>query len=486
MPHSTPQIKLLCCLIGILLSITNLFAQSPGESAARDASAKTAQNETVQGSLSTRVEDLEAYIKNETPKGALAGEPGPGHNAWMMISTALVLFMTLPGLALFYGGLVRKKNVLSIVAQCLALAGSVTVLWWLCGYSLCFAEGGSVLGDLRYAFLSGVGYKTGPYANWTSHNIWAIYQLTFAIITPALTIGAVAERMKFNAVMLFSILWMFAVYFPATHLLWSKDGAFSGLLNENAQIKAIDFAGGIVVHMTSGWSALLLCILLGKRRGFGREPMPPHSMVLCMAGTGMLWVGWYGFNAGSAGAADRVATTSFVATTLSAAVGCCVWAVIEYIHRGKPSVLGLCSGAVAGLATITPASGFVTANSAVLIGFASGVATWLACSKLKGILKYDDALDTFGVHAVGGTLGTLLAGFLADAEANPAIESLKKAAPFLWLEQLKAGAVILVWSLAASYVLYKLVDKLIGCRPDAEGETVGLDITDHEEEGYIH
>jgi Amt family ammonium transporter len=205
-----------------------------------------------------------------------------------------------------------------------------------------------------------------------------------------------------------------------------------------------------------------------------------------MAGTGMLWVGWYGFNAGSAGAADRIATTSFVATTLSAAVGCCVWAVIEYIHRGKPSVLGLCSGAVAGLATITPASGFVTANSAVLIGLASGIATWLACSKLKGILKYDDALDTFGVHAVGGTLGTLLAGFLADAEANPAIESLKKAAPSLWIEQLKAGAVILVWSLAASYVLYKIVDKLVGCRPDAEGETVGLDITDHEEEGYIH
>ena len=486
MPQSTPQIKLLCCLIGVFLSFTHLFAQSSSESAARDTISKPAQTEPAQAALSTRVEDLEAYIRNEAPKGSLSGEPGPGHNAWMMISTALVLFMTLPGLALFYGGLVRKKNVLSIVAQCLALAGSVTVLWWLCGYSLCFAEGGPLLGDLRYAFLSGVGYKTGPYANWTSHNIWAIYQLTFAIITPALTIGAVAERMKFNAVMLFSILWMFAVYFPATHLLWSKDGAFSGLLNENATIKAIDFAGGIVVHMTSGWSALLLCILLGKRRGFGREPMPPHSMVLCMAGTGMLWVGWYGFNAGSAGAADRIATTSFVATTLSAAVGCCVWAVIEYIHRGKPSVLGLCSGAVAGLATITPASGFVTANSAVLIGFASGVATWLACSKLKGILKYDDALDTFGVHAVGGTLGTLLAGFLADAEANPAIETLKKAAPSLWLEQLKAGAVILVWSVVASYILYKLVDKLIGCRPDAEGETVGLDISDHEEEGYIH
>ena len=434
------------------------------------------------------LEDVEAYFKNTPAKGPLVGEPGPGHNAWMMISTALVLFMTLPGLALFYGGLVRKKNVLSILAQCLALAGVVTVIWWACGYSLCFAEGGSLLGGLSHAFLRDIGYNTGPYSNWTSHNIWAIYQLTFAIITPALTIGAVAERMRFSAVMLFSVLWMFVVYFPAAHLLWSQDGAFSGLLNiEHAAIRAIDFAGGIVVHMTSGWSALILCILLGKRRGHGREPMPPHSMVLCMAGTGMLWVGWYGFNAGSAGAADRVATTAFVATTLSAAVGCCVWGVIEYLHRGKPSVLGLCSGAVAGLATITPASGFVTANGAVLIGLVAGVTTWFACAKLKSKFHYDDALDTFGVHAVGGTVGTILAGVLADPEANPGLtDLLEKTNGALWLEQLKAGAVILVWSVVASVILYKIVDKLVGCRPDAEAETIGLDISDHEEEGYLH
>jgi Amt family ammonium transporter len=493
MIQNTPLKTSLCCALVALLPLTSLPAQTPADSKPESIELRTAQaspatdsSEDSRSTLSTRVEDLEAYIKNEAPKGALSGEPGPGHNAWMMISTALVLFMTLPGLALFYGGLVRRKNVLSILAQCLALAGAVTVIWWVCGYSLCFAEGGPFLGGMSYAFLSGVGYKTGPYANWTSHNIWAIYQLTFAIITPALTIGAVAERMKFNAVMLFSILWMFAVYFPATHMMWSKDGVFSGLLNEHAQVKAIDFAGGIVVHMTSGWSALLLCILLGKRRGFGREPMPPHSMVLCMAGTGMLWVGWYGFNAGSAGAADRIATTAFVATTLSAAAGCCVWALLEQLHRGRPSVLGLCSGAVAGLATITPASGFVTANSAMLIGLIAGVATWFACSKIKGVLKYDDALDTFGVHAVGGTLGTLLAGFLADTEANPAIEALKNPDHPLWLEQIKAGAAILVWSVAASYVIYKIVDKVVGCRPDAEAETVGLDITDHEEEGYIH
>ena len=434
------------------------------------------------------LEDIESYFRNTPAKGPLIGEPGPGHNAWMMVSTALVLFMTLPGLALFYGGLVRKKNVLSILAQCLALAGVVTLLWWACGYSLCFAEGGSLLGGLAHAFLRDVGYTTGPYANWTSHNIWAIYQLTFAIITPALTIGAVAERMRFSAVMLFSILWMFVVYFPATHLLWSQDGAFSGLLNlENAAVHAIDFAGGIVVHMTSGWSALILCILLGKRRGHGREPMPPHSMVLCMAGTGMLWIGWYGFNAGSAGEADRVATTAFVATTLSAAVGCCVWGVIEYLHRGKPSVLGLCSGAVAGLATITPASGFVTPNGAVLIGLCAGITTWFACAKLKSKFRYDDALDTFGVHAVGGTVGTVLAGVLADRDANPGLaELLDLTAGNLWIEQLKAGGIILIWSVIASVVIYKLVDKIVGCRPDPESETVGLDISDHEEEGYLH
>ena len=257
MIQNTPLKTSLCCALVALLPLTSLPAQTPADSKPESIELRTAQaspatdsSEDSRSTLATRVGDLEAYIKNEAPKGALSGEPGPGHNAWMMISTALVLFMTLPGLALFYGGLVRRKNVLSILAQCLALAGAVTVIWWVCGYSLCFAEGGPFLGGMSYAFLSGVGYKTGPYANWTSHNIWAIYQLTFAIITPALTIGAVAERMKFNAVMLFSVLWMFAVYFPATHMMWSKDGAFSGLLNEHAQVKAIDFAGGIAVLNT--------------------------------------------------------------------------------------------------------------------------------------------------------------------------------------------------------------------------------------------
>jgi Amt family ammonium transporter len=472
----------LCCAILFLSGLAPAFAESKsaGPHAATD---------------SQRIADVEGYFTNTAPggkdgtewKGPLAGQAGPGHNTWLMISTGLVLFMTLPGLAMFYGGLVRQKNVLSIFAQCLGLAAVVTMLWWACGYSLSFAKGNGVLGNLEHAFFRGVEYEPNTaYSPWVSHNIWAIYQLTFAIITPALTIGAVAERMKFRAVMLFSVLWMFVVYFPAAHMLWGNGGAFNGIGNTAAaSVKAVDFAGGIVVHMTSGWSALILCILLGKRRGFGRDQMPPHSMVLCAAGTGMLWVGWYGFNAGSAVASDRIATTAFVATTLSAAAACCVWGLIEYALRGKPSVLGLCSGAVAGLATITPASGFVTANSAVIIGLAAGVATWLACAKLKAFFGYDDALDTFGVHAVGGTLGTILVGFLANESANPNLKPLFATGKTLWVEQLKAAGVWLVWSVVASVILYFIVDKFIGCRADAEDEAQGLDLADHGEEGYI-
>jgi ammonium transporter, Amt family len=441
-----------------------------------------------------RTADVEALLTNSGPsggaggkewKGPLSGHAAPAHNTWMMVSTVLVLFMTLPGLALFYGGLVRRKNVLSVLAQCLALAGVVTVIWWAIGYSLTFGTG-TYFGGMEYAFLQGVGYAPGPYSYWTSHNVWCIYQLTFAIITPALTIGAIAERMKFSAVMVFSIAWMFLVYFPVAHMLWGAGGAFNGLGNfDQAAVKAIDFAGGIVVHMTSGWSALILCILLGKRHGHGREPMPPHSMVLCMAGTGMLWVGWYGFNAGSAGAADRIATTAFVATTLSAAVGCCVWGLIEFFLRGKPSVLGLCSGAVAGLATITPASGFVTPTSAVIIGLVAGLTTWYACAKLKARFGYDDALDTFGVHAIGGTFGIILAGFFASTEANPNLQPLLASGKLLWLEQLKAAGIVLVWSVAISWVLYVVIHKTIGCRVTVDTETQGLDLAEHGEEGYI-
>jgi Amt family ammonium transporter len=272
-------------------------------------------------------------------------------------------------------------------------------------------------------------------------------------------------------------------------MLWGADGWMNGLWNDSAKIKAIDFAGGIVVHMTSGWSALVLCLLLGPRKGYGREPIVPHSMVLCMVGTGMLWFGWYGFNAGSAVAADTVSSNAFVATTLSAGVGLCVWAIIELVHRGRPSILGMCSGAVAGLATITPASGFVSPTGAVIIGLLAGVATYLACAKLKLAFGYDDSLDTFGVHAVGGTLGTLLAGFLATPEVNPnlAAERIRGlVGNTLWLEQIKAGGLVLALSVGATVVLYFLIDRTLGCRVTEEVEHQGLDLAEHGEEGYTH
>jgi Amt family ammonium transporter len=310
----------------------------------------------------------------------------------------------------------------------------------------------------------------------------------FAIITPALIVGAIAERMKFSAIILFSALWMLVVYFPAAHMIWGTGGLMNGLANPDAKIKAIDFAGGIVVHMTSGWSALALCIFLGKRRGHGKEPMPPHSMVLCMVGTGMLWVGWYGFNAGSAVAADGIAANAFVATTLAAAVGSIAWAGIEYIMRGKPSVLGFCSGAVAGLATITPGCGFVSAGSAIIVGAIAGTATFFACSKLKSKFGYDDALDTFGVHAVGGTLGTILAGVFANVKINPNLSAnlTSYIGKTLWLEQLKAGGLFLVWSVLATIIIAWLVDKVVGIRVDGETEINGLDLSEHGEEGYVY
>src|SRR5204863_5774580 len=275
------------------------------------------------------------------------------------------------------------------------------------------------LGGLGFAMLKDVtSAPNTDYSYWVSQNVFSMYQLMFAIITPALIIGAIAERMKFSAIFLFMTLWMFLVYFPQAHMVWGIDGLMNGVWNAKAKIHAIDFAGGTVVHMTSGWSALILCLILGKRLGFGRDQMAPHSMVLCMIGTGMLWVGWYGFNAGSAVAADVIAANAFTTTTLATAVASFVWPLLEWIVRGKPSVLGFCSGAVAGLVVITPACGFVTPKGAMAIGVAAGLIPWFFCYKVKGWLGYDDALDTFGVHAVGGTLGGFLTGVLADAGVN--------------------------------------------------------------------
>jgi Amt family ammonium transporter len=444
-----------------------------------------------------RLADLEAYINNgargsDTAANNVSSKiavAGPGHNAWMMTSAALVLFMTLPGLALFYGGLVRRKNVLSVLAQCLGIAGLVTILWWVCGYSFVFADGaGAVIGDFKkFAFLKGVDSAPNTnYAYWVSHNVFSMYQLMFAIITPALIIGAVAERMKFSAVLLFVALWMFIVYFPLAHMVWGINGLMNGVWNADAKIKAIDFAGGTVVHMSSGWSALILCMFLGKRIGFGKDPMPPHSMVLCMVGTGMLWVGWYGFNAGSAVAADGVAANAFMTTTIATAVASFVWAMAEYIFRGKPSILGFCSGAVAGLVVVTPACGFINTTGAVIIGILAGLIPFFAIVKLKAWLGYDDALDTFGVHAVGGTLGALMTGFLATPSVNGNLNTNLKdiVGKGLWIEQIKAIGVTLVLAIVGTIIIAFIVKAVVGLRPSEEVETAGLDLAEHGEEGY--
>ena len=450
--------------------------------------------------LDQRVADLEAYVNNGARTADVASKvpgSGPGHNAWMMTSAALVLFMTLPGLALFYGGLVRRKNVLSVLAQCLGITGLVTILWWAVGYSLVFSSGSPFLGSTKFAFLHGVdSMPNGDYAYWVSQNVYSMYQLMFAIITPALIVGAIAERMKFTAIIAFVTLWMFAVYFPLAHMVWGIDGLMNGVWNGDAKIRAIDFAGGTVVHMSSGWSALVLCLILGKRLGFGKESFAPHSMVLCMVGTGMLWVGWYGFNAGSAAAADGIAANAFMTTTLATAVASFVWGALEFIFKKHASVLGFCSGAVAGLVVITPATGFVTASGAVIIGVAAAVIPFLFVVKLKKVFGYDDALDTFGVHAVGGTLGALLTGFLASPVANPNLTDGNSAAKAnglyklvadgtLWIEQLKAIGITIALSVIGTVVIAFIVKATIGLRPTPEAEQQGLDLTDHNEEGYI-
>jgi ammonium transporter, Amt family len=468
-------------VLGGALALFALFAALPREAHA-DASGTMA---AAGPDLAARVADLEAYVTNGTPKTLISS--GPGHNAWMMTSTALVLFMTLPGLVLFYGGLVRRKNVLSVMAQCLGCAGVVTILWFLIGYSLVFAPGSSLLGSLKFALLKGVTAAPNPdYAAWVSQNVFSMYQLMFAIITPALIVGAIAERMKYSAIMVFIVAWMFVVYFPLAHMVWGIDGLMNGVWNPKAGIKAIDFAGGTVVHMSSGWSALVLCLILGKRNGFGKRAFLPHSLVLTVVGTGMLWVGWYGFNAGSAVAADGIAANAFTATTLATAVAATVWPAIEWVTRRRPTVLGMCSGAVAGLVVITPAAGFVTPASAVLIGVLAGVVPYLACSKLKAFFNYDDALDTFGVHGVGGTLGALLTGIFATPEANANLNTnlAGVVGRTLWLEQLKAMGLTVGLAVVATAVLALTIKAVLGLRPSTDAEEQGLDGTDHGENGY--
>jgi len=534
-----------CALAACLLPHSAFSAEQPAAAptaATAPAAASTEQAATaptavpppapaaVEATLEMRINALEAYLQNTNPEDAFKslkvktkdskgvetealpegfkqntlGVAGPGHNAWMMTSAALVLFMTLPGLALFYGGLVRKKNVLSVLAQCLGCAGMVTLLWWAFGYSLVFGKSfnSPYLGGSEYFFLKGVDSAPNTdYSYWISHNVFAMYQMMFAIITPALIVGAIAERMKFTAIMSFIALWMFVVYFPMAHMVWGVTGLMNGVWNKDAAIPAIDFAGGTVVHMTSGWSALILCIILGKRAGFGKERMAPHSMVLCMVGTGMLWVGWYGFNAGSALAADGIAANAFTTTTLAAATASFVWALMERILRGHASILGFCSGAVAGLVVITPACGFVDSTGAVIIGALAAVVPYVFVMHLKGIFGYDDALDTFGVHAVGGTLGAVLTGVLATKSVNGNLDTAVTAAktasePGNGLADLvangglvgvqgKAIALTLIISIVATAVIALVVKVVVGLRPTAEVEDAGLDISEHGEEGYL-
>jgi len=460
-------------------------------------------------SVEQRLSAMEAYFSNTDPSAALKGAdgsvptglttpavgvPGPGHNAWMMTSAALVLFMTLPGLAIFYGGLVRKKNVLSILAQCMGVTTLVTVIWWAAGYSLAFSRGNPFLGGFDFAFLRGVTARPNPdFSPWVSQDVFAMFQMMFAIITPALIVGAVAERMRFQAILTFIALWMFLVYLPVTHMAWGPDGLMNGVWNPDAKIRAIDFAGGTVVEMASGWSSLALCLIVGRRMGYGRELFAPHSMVICMIGTGMLWVGWYGFNAGSAIASDGVASNAFVATTLAGAVASGTWAFAEFLTRGKASVLGFCSGIVSGLVAITPACGFVNPSGAMVIGILGGLIPFFAVYKLKAWFAYDDSLDVFGIHGVAGTLGMLLTGILADPAVNPNLLGAAAQANGLaglvghglWIEQLKAMGVTFAVAVAGTALAAYIVRALMPVRITPEEEHSGLDIAEHGEEGYI-
>src|SRR5579862_4294853 len=395
--------------------------------------------------METRITSLEAAVKSAQSSG---------DNAWMLVSAALVLMMTGPGLALFYGGLVRRKNVLSTMMHSFILMAVVSVLWAIAGYSLAFGEGLPFIGDLRYLFLNNVGGAPNPdYAATIPQQTYMIYQLMFAIITPALISGAFAERMKFSAMLLFSTLWLFIVYLPLAHMVWGKGGLLNAFLG--GKIPCFDFAGGTVVHISSGVSALVCALYLGKRKGFGSEPMKPHSVVLSVIGACLLWVGWFGFNAGSAVAASALATSAFVATHFATAAAVLGWMLAEWLRNGKPSVLGAISGAVAGLVAITPASGFVKPFPALLIGFVAGMLCFFMVTTVKSKFGYDDTLDAFGVHGAGGTIGAILTGVFATSAVN---DGLKDAAghvlPLGWvdgnpgqvLNQL--GAVAISWVLA--------------------------------------
>jgi Amt family ammonium transporter len=423
---------------------------------------------------------------------AVADAKGSADNSWMLASSALVLLMTGPGLALFYGGLVRRKNVLSTMMQSFAMMAVITVIWAIVGYSVAFGSGNSFIGGLHNLFLRGVGTQPGPdYAATIPAQTYMIFQLMFAIITPALITGAFAERMKFSAMLLFLTLWSLVVYDPMAHMVWGKGGLLNASLG--GRFPTLDFAGGTVVHITSGVSALVCALYLGKRLGYPKEPMPPHSVVISFIGACLLWVGWFGFNAGSALSAGGLATSAFVATHFGAAAAVVGWTGAEWIRRGKPSALGAISGAVAGLVAITPASGFVSPMSALAIGLIAGVVCFWMTSSFKIFFGYDDSLDAFGVHGAGGTVGAVLTGVFASSFINPIFKDANgNALPsgaiqgnfHQILNQLVGVGIAWVMAIVGTLIILKFVDMVVGLRVDEEDEAQGLDLTQHGEEGY--
>ncbi len=422
----------------------------------------------------------------------VADAKGSADNAWMLTSSALVLMMTGPGLALFYGGLVRKKNVLGTMMQSFAMMAVVTVVWALFGYSLCFGAGNSFIGGFHNLFLHGVGAQPDPaYAATIPAQTFMIFQLMFAIITPALITGAFAERMKFSAMTLFMVLWSALVYSPMAHMVWGKGGFLNASLG--GRFPTLDFAGGTVVHITSGVSALVCALYLGRRIGYPKAPMPPHSVVLSFIGACLLWVGWFGFNAGSALASGSLATSGFVATHFGAAAAVVGWCAAEWLRNGKPSALGAISGAVAGLVAITPAAGFVGPMPALAIGLTAGVVCYWMVAKVKSRFGYDDTLDAFGVHGAGGTIGALLTGVFASSLVNPIFKDARgnilpsgviEGNAHQLLNQLVGVAIAWVLAIVGTLVILKVVDVVIGLRVSEDQEIQGLDLSQHGEEGY--
>ena len=412
-----------------------------------------------------------------SPKNALANELNSGDTAWILTSTALVLFMTLPGLALFYGGLVRVKNILSVLIQCFVIACIVSVIWVIYGYSLAFKGSGLYIGDFSSVFLNGISRNS--LSGSIPETLFVMFQMTFAIITPALVIGAFVERIKFSAVCLFTVFWVTLVYLPACHMVWG--GGYLG------SIGVIDFAGGLVVHVTCGVAALVSAIMIGPRKGFPHTPLPPHNRTMVVIGAAMLWVGWFGFNAGSAVAANGDAAMAMLVTHISAAVAALVWMSVEWIKQGKPTVVGIATGMVAGLATITPAAGTVGPEGALLIGLLAGIVCFYATQLIKSILKIDDSLDVFPVHGVGGMLGMIMLSIVGNPDGflgSGASGISESGALNQLMIQLLGIALIFLWTAVFTWIILKIISHITGLRVDDETESQGLDLMSHGERGY--